>query len=102
DGFVLNDADVTVGAARGLGFVVRTAECRDYALALDGAGLRLFVQGFDHAGEVLTAASPVRFSGGNAVWNATARWFESTAELSDGNLNRLQSIRLDPSIAFAI
>lgn len=102
DGFTLNDADVTIAPARGLGFVVRAGDCRDYALALDGAGLRLFVQGFDAAGELLTAAAAVRLSGGSAAWNATARWFETSAELSDANLNRLQSIRLDPSIAFAI
>ncbi len=102
DGFALNAADVTIAAARGLGFVARTAECRDYALAVDGSGLRLFVQCFDAGGTLLTAGALVRFSGGSVAWNAASRWFETTADLSDANLSRLQAIRLDPAVVFAI
>lgn len=101
-GFILGDIAVTVGAGRGLGFAVYTGECRDYALALDGSGLRLFVQCFTAAGNLITTGPLVRFSGGSVTWNATARWFETTADVSDTNLSRLQSVRIDPSVSLAI
>jgi len=102
DGFSLGAAEVTMAAGRGVGFAVNAADCRDFALAPDGSGLRLFVQCFDAGGMVLTSGALVRFSGGSVAWNATARWFETTADLSDANLSRLQSLRIAAGVGYAI
>lgn len=101
-GFTLNNTDVTIAAGRGLGFVANTAECRDFALALDGSGLRLFVQCFSPGGNLITTGTAVRFSAGSVAWNTTARWYESTADLSDANLSRLQALHLGEGVGYAI
>ncbi len=35
-------------------------------------------------------------------WNPTARWWQGNADLRDADLTRLQTVRLEPSVAFAI
>jgi hypothetical protein len=102
--YTLTDRGVVLGPARGLGFVVETRGCRDFALALDADSPRLVVLCFDSAGGLLTdAAGPlVLFSGASAVWNAAARWWQTSADLSDSAATRLQAIRLAPQVAHAI
>lgn len=102
DGYGLGPAEVTLPAGRGLGFAVHAGDCRDFALAFDGTGLRMFVQCFDANGMLEGTGALVRFSGGSVTWNTTARWYETTADLSDANLSRLQTLRLAPAVRHVI
>jgi hypothetical protein len=104
DGFTPSDRGVVLNAGRGLGFVVDSRACREFALAFDADQPRLVVQCFRADGTLITdAAGPmVRLSGGNAVWSATGRWWQSSADLDDPSLTRLQTIRLDAQVATAI
>jgi hypothetical protein len=103
-GYTPTDRGVTITASRGLGFVVDARACRDFALAADADAPRLFVQCFDASGALLTdAAGPlVRASGQTLAWNATARWWQGSADMTDAALTRLQAVRLDPQVATAI
>lgn len=103
-GYTPTDRGVTITASRGLGFVVDARACRDFALAADADAPRLFVQCFDASGALLTdAAGPlVRASGQTLSWNATARWWQGSADMTDAALTRLQAVRLDPQVATAI
>ncbi|MCX7685312.1 MAG: phage tail fiber protein [Acetobacteraceae bacterium] len=102
--YTLTDRGVVLGPARGLGFVVETRGCRDFALALDADSPRLVVLCFDSAGALLTDAAGqlVLFSGASAVWNASARWWQTASDLTDAAATRLQAIRLAPQVATAI
>jgi hypothetical protein len=102
--FTLTSRGVVLGGARGLGFVVETRGCRDFALALDADSPRLVVACFDGAGQLLTnaAGQMVLFSGGSAAWNASSRWWQTSADLTDAASTRLQAIRLAPQVATAI
>lgn len=103
-GYTPTERGVVITASRGLGFVVDARACRDFALAADADGPRLFVQCFDAAGTLLTDAAGmmVRASGQAMVWNATARWWQGSADMTDGGLTRLQAVRLAPQVATAI
>jgi hypothetical protein len=102
--FTLTSRGVVLGGARGVGFVVETRGCRDFALALDADSPRLVVACFDAAGQVLTdaAGQMVLFSGGSATWNASSRWWQTSADLTDAAATRLQAIHLAPQVATAI
>jgi len=102
--YTLTDRGVVLGVARGLGFVVETRGCRDFALALDADSPHLVVICFDSAGNLLTdtAGQMVLFSGASANWNAAARWWQTSADLTDADATRLQAIRLAPQVATAI
>jgi hypothetical protein len=44
----------------------------------------------------------VRASGMSMTWNATARWWQGSADMTDADLTRLQVVRLEPAVAYAI
>ena len=102
--YVLTARGVLLPGGRGLGFVVDTRTTREFALAVDADSPRLVVQCFDGLMNVITDTSPVwvRASGMSMQWNATARWWQGSADLNDANLTRLQVIRLDPAVLYAI
>jgi hypothetical protein len=104
DAYALTAGGVTLQGGRGLGFVVDTRRTREFALAVDADNPRLVVQCFDAAMNLLTEASGalVRASGMSMQWNATARWWQGSADLNDANLTRLQVVRLEPAVAYAI
>ncbi len=104
DGYALTDRGVTLTSGRGLGFVVDARRCREFALAVDGDEPRLVVQCFDAGMNLLTdtGGALVRASGMSLAWNATARWWQGAADLRDGDLTRLQVVRLEPAVAFAV
>ena len=104
DGYALTSRGVILGSSRGLGFVVDTRSCKDFALAVDADDPRLFVQCFDASGQLLTdSAGPLaRASNQSLVWNPTARWWQSSADLADATLTRLQAIRLTEEVATAV
>ncbi|WP_337876536.1 glycosyl hydrolase family 28-related protein [Elioraea sp.] len=103
-GYAPTDRGVVITAARGLGFVVDTRACRDFALAADADAPRLFVQCFDAAGTLLTdaAGTVARASGQGLAWNPTARWWQGSGDMTDAALTRLQALRLDAQVATAI
>lgn len=100
----LTDAGVILTGGRGLGFVVDARRCREFALAVDADSPRLVVQCFDGSRTLLTAASGqlVRASGMSLAWNETARWWQGAADLTDADLTRLQVVRLEHPVAYAI
>ncbi|MBE9607671.1 hydrolase [Acetobacteraceae bacterium H6797] len=102
--FTLNDHGVTMGGGRALGFVVDARNCREFALAVDADAPRLFVQCFD-ANKVLltdTAGTLVRASGQTMSYNSDTRWWQGGSDMSDAALTRLQVVRLDPQVAYAV
>ncbi|WP_439579034.1 glycosyl hydrolase family 28-related protein [Elioraea sp.] len=103
-GYTPTERGITMTASRGLGFVVDTRACRDIALAVDADTPRLFVQCFDAAGTLLTNSTGMmaRASGQTLAWNAAARWWQGSADMTDASLTRLQAIRLAPQVATAI
>jgi hypothetical protein len=104
DSLTLNNRAAVLGAGRGLGFVVDARQCKDFALALDADAPRLVVMCFDASMNLLTnAAGTLVLASGQALsWNATARWWQGTADMEDATLTRLQAVRLGPQVGFAV
>lgn len=104
DSYVFTAQGVTLPGGRGLGFVVDARSCREFALAVDADNPRLVVMCFDSAQALLTdaAGTLVRASGMSLTWNATARWWQGSADMSDAALTRPQVVRLADNVAYAI
>lgn len=102
--YVLTNRGVVLPGGRGLGFVVDATRAREFALAVDADNPRLIVQCFDAGMGLLTDAGGqlVRASGMSMAWNAAARWWQGSADMTDADLTRLQVVRLEPSVAYAI
>lgn len=102
--YALTNRGVILPGGRGLGFVVDATRAREFALAVDADDPRLIVQCFDGAGNVMNDAlgQIVRASGMSMTWNPAARWWQGSADMTDADLTRLQVVRLEPSIAYAI
>jgi hypothetical protein len=97
---------IAMGFQRGLGFVVDTRHAKKFALAhslVDGAaGGRLMVRAFDPAGFLKdNIAGDVLASLTTMLWSATARCWHAGAPMDDANLNRRQTLRVGPAVAFA-
>jgi hypothetical protein len=104
DSYTLTSRGVVLTGGRGLGFVVDTSRCKDFALTVDADSPRLIVMAFDASWNLLTdtAGTMVMASGQSMVWNATARWWQGSADMDDEGLTRLQAVRLAPQVATAI
>jgi hypothetical protein len=104
ENYALTSRGVVLPGGRGLGFVVDARRTREFALAVDADNPRLVVQIFDENMQVITDSSPywVRASGMSLQWNATARWWQGAADMTDASLTRLQAIRLWDTVAYAI
>jgi hypothetical protein len=104
DSYVLTNRGVVLSGGRGLGFVVDSRRCREFALAVDADSPRLIVQCFDAGMALLTAANGnlVRASGMSLSWMDGPRWWQGNADLNDEGLTRLQVVALDPQVAYAI
>lgn len=104
-GWTLAAETVTVLTGnRGLAFPVRTLGCRDFVLGLGGDdGLRPVVRLFDASGNLLDdSAHRVLGSEQTFDWSASQGWWQASAGLSDGALNRQVHVRLEGnSIAYA-
>lgn len=104
ESFLLTDRGVILPGGRGLGFVVDARRAREFALAVDADNPRLIVQCFDGAMNLLTSAAGqlVRASGMALAWSESARWWQGAADMTDADLTRLQVVRLEPAVAYAI
>ena len=104
DSFVFGGQGVTLPGGRGLGFVVDARTCKEFALAIDADDPRLVVMCFDSSQVLLTdaAGALVRASGMSLTYNATARWWQGSADMSDATLTRPQLVRLADNVAYAI
>ncbi|WP_027285773.1 glycosyl hydrolase family 28-related protein [Rubritepida flocculans] len=104
ENYALTSRGVVLPGGRGLGFVVDARRTREFALAVDADNPRLVVQIFDENMLVITDSAPhwVRASGMSLQWNATARWWQGAADMTDASLTRLQTIRLWDTVAYAI
>ncbi len=97
---------MTLDADRGFGWVLDTSQAKEFALAhwLAGgvAGGRLFVRTFDGAGSIRAdVAGDVLASLTTLLWNGPAKGWSAGAPMDDANLNRRQTIRLGPGVAYA-
>lgn len=111
--FTLNSDSVTVPTSRAIAFVVDSSNCKEFFVAAEGSALRLVVQQFDSAGNLLGEGYPVLLSNmnvlprfpGAAADPSNACWWEGNADLDSligGHaLNRLQRVTLHPRAAFA-
>jgi hypothetical protein len=104
DDFSFTDRGVLLTGGRGLGFVVDSRNCREFALAADADGARLVVMCFNQDHYLISEGSTpvVRASGQSLMWNATGRWWQSSADMDDETLTRPQVIRLADQVAYAI
>ncbi|MCK8784333.1 phage tail fiber protein [Roseomonas sp. NAR14] len=102
DAYGLSDRGVVLTGGRGLGFVVDARNCREFALAVDADSPRLVVQCFDAGMNLLTSGNLVRLSGQSVAYAAGPRWWQASADMTDAGLTRLQTVRLDAGVAYAI
>lgn len=105
DSYSLTNDGVVLTGGRGLGFVVDTRHCKEFALVADADEPRLIVQCFDAAKTLLTEPANgalVRASGMSMVWSDTPKWWQGNADNTDSGLTRLQTIRVADSVAYAI
>lgn len=104
DSITLTNRGAILVGGRGLGFVVDSRACREFALAVDADAPRMIVQVFDSAMNLLTdaAGQMVRASGQTMQYSSGARWWQGTSDMTDANLTRLQTVRLEPQVAYAI
>jgi hypothetical protein len=107
-GFTLNARSVTIGANRGLGFIVDTNDAKLFLLLwelLDGAdsGGRLFVRCFDASLNVLDDAGGDLVFGDRGVltYAGASRWWAQGSDASDSSLSRRQVVRLADAVKFA-
>lgn len=104
DSYGLTDRGVILTGGRGLGFVVDTRHCKEFALSVDADDPRMIVQCFGAGNVLLTEADGelVRASGMSLTYVSGPRWWQGNADSNDANLTRLQVIRLAPQVQTAI
>ncbi|MCR0984774.1 phage tail fiber protein [Roseomonas populi] len=104
DSYVLTDRGVVLPGGRGLGFVVDTRKCKEFALAIDADDPRMIIQCFGAGNALLTAAdgAMVRASGMSLTYVDGPRWWQGNADSNDAGLTRLQVVRLAPQVQTAI
>ena len=104
DSYTLTNRGVVLTGGRALGFVVAAGACRDFAISVDADAPRLFVMTFDGNGALMTNANGnlVLASGQSMAWNADARWWQGTADMTEDGLTRLQAVRLAATVGVAI
>lgn len=102
--FTLTDRGAVLTGGRGLGFVVDARYCKEFALSVDADAPRLVVMTFDWNLNLLTNAvgQLVLASGQSMTWNATARWWQGSANMDDAGLTRLQAVRLSSAVGYAV
>jgi hypothetical protein len=91
---------------RGIGFVVQTTHAKEFALAhwlVGGAdGGRLCMRCFDSAGIVRESiAGDALASGTTLQWAPTSKSWQAGAVMQESDLNRRQTVRFGPEVAFA-
>ena len=91
---------------RGIGFVVQTTHAKEFALAhwlVGGAdGGRLCLRCFDGAGIVReNIAGDALASGTKLQWAPTSKIWQAGAVMRESDLNRRQTVRFGPEVAFA-
>jgi len=119
---------VQLNSARAVCFVVDVRECKEVVLAAAGDMLRLVVQQYDAAENLLGQESPITLSGANVLWSpgrdaeqhvveglGTSAWWEMNVDLDEplvinfagapvetvAGVNQHQRIRLHDNAAFA-
>lgn len=98
----LNTDSITMPTSRGVGFVVYTESCQEFQIAFEGSTLRPFIMQFDASENVLDSNSPAILSNQSLVWNASAWWWESSADSEDATNTLLQRVTLHSNCRFAI
>ncbi|WP_424811461.1 glycosyl hydrolase family 28-related protein [Roseococcus sp. YIM B11640] len=104
ENYTLTSRGTVLPGGRGLGFVVDTRQAREFSLAVDADSPRLIVQCFDAAMNLMTDAygTLVRASGMSMQYNGAARWWQGSADMTDADLTRLQVVRVEAGVAYAI
>jgi hypothetical protein len=106
DGIAATGRGLLLNANRGVAFVVQTTHAKEFALAhwlVGGAdGGRLCVRCFDGAGTVReNQPQDVLASGTTMQWDTASKSWQAGAVMQDSSLNRRQTVRLGPGVAFA-
>jgi hypothetical protein len=106
DDVAVTDRAVTLGAQRGLGWMLDVSQVKEVAVAhwLNGnaSGGRLFARCFDSAGTIReNIAGDVLASITTMVWSAPGKIWTAGAPMDDANLNRRQTLRFGPAVAWA-
>lgn len=100
--FTLLSDTVQMPTSRALGFVVRTNVCKEFLIAFDGSNLRPTIMLFDGAENVLGSGVVPLLSNQSLAWNATAQWWQATADSADGTYTRLQRVTVPAAAQLAI
>lgn len=93
---------VELPTSRAVGFVVRCDLCKEFLIGFDGADMRPTIMQFDASENVLGSGAVALLSNQSLAWNATAQWWQATADSEDATYTRLQRVTLASSAAFAI
>jgi len=106
DDVAVTDRAVTLGAQRGLGWMLDVSQVKEVAIAhwLNGnaSGGRLFARCFESAGTIReNIAGDVLASITTMVWSAPGKIWTAGASMDDANLNRRQTLRFGPAVAWA-
>lgn len=101
-GITLNADSITMPTSRALGFVVDCTVCKEFFIAAEGSKIRPTVMLFDAAETVLGNAAVPLASNQGLAWNATAQWWQSTADAQDTTYTRLQRITVPAAAKKAI
>ncbi|MFL1463443.1 hypothetical protein ACI6QG_14655 [Roseococcus sp. DSY-14] len=106
DDVAATDRAVTLAAQRGMGWLLDVSQVKEVALvhwlAGNAPGGRLFARCFDAAGAIReNQAGDVLASIATMLWSAPGKVWTGGAPMDDANLNRRQTLRFGPSVAFA-
>ncbi|MFO0400392.1 MAG: hypothetical protein ACK52P_01650, partial [Alphaproteobacteria bacterium] len=106
NGITATARGLLLNSNRGIGFVVQTTHAKEFALAhwlVGGAdGGRLCLRCFDGAGIVReNIAGDALASGTTLQWAPTSKTWQAGAVMQESDLNRRQTVRFGPEVAFA-
>jgi hypothetical protein len=93
---------IELPTSRAVGFVVRCHLCKEFLIGFDGTNMRPTILQFDASENVLGSGAVALLSNQSLAWNATAQWWQSTADSEDSTYTRLQRVTLASSAALAI
>jgi hypothetical protein len=93
---------ITFNSTRAIGYVVQTEVCKEFLLAFQGVAVRPTIMLFDAAENVLNNTHVPLLSNQSLAWNASAQWWQATADSQDATYTRLQRVTLPATAVVAV